>query len=374
MTIFFISIFCTYYLLTCLLIVGFLRVTKKRAFQSLELPCLKISVIVPFKNEESNLAALIQSIAAQNYPKKKFEVILVDDHSSDDSVRVVLQTIRELDNFTMMSTGWADSGKKRALTRGIAKAKGQIIVTTDADCIVQPEWLACINKAFHRDQAQLVFGGVAIADDLTFFSRLQAMEFASLIASGAATLSLGAPTMCNAANLAFPKDVFKEVNGYEGNFEIASGDDEFLLRKIQAKYPKGIFFMNDPEGIVSTKPQQTLRGFIHQRMRWAAKLPHNPSLLPKVLAWYVLLFQTSYFLLMVLFFAHIMPLKVSLLLLACKWVLELIFLVRATVCLKVKWNTVSFLTWQLSYPFYILLVAIFSRFIPYKWKGSTYRA
>ncbi len=347
--------------------------TKNSNFRP-DIPYSYISVIVAVKNEEANVAALIQSINAQNYPKKHFEVILVDDHSSDLSPRVVQQTIKGLSNFKLISTHWGDSGKKKAITRGIYEAEGELIVTTDADCIVPPNWLKRINETFYYYDPKLVFGGVKIIDNGNFLSKLQVLEFSSLMASGAATHKLGFPSMCNAANLAFYKWYFYKVGGYEDNFEIASGDDEFLMRKILAHYGGGVVFMNYRDAIVSTQPQPSIDEFINQRLRWASKLPHNPSWSTKVLAWYVILFQSSYLLLLGLAVTNSISLELSVTLLVGKLLFESIFLKRSTLFLQIKWSFTSFFALQFLYPLYVVYVGIASNFRSYQWKGNRYKA
>jgi len=374
MTIFFLPIFGVYYLLTFFLIYGLKKAVKKDETDKTLIPFADITVVVAFKNEESDLVTLIQSLSSQHYPKEKFEVILVDDHSNDNSVLVIMEAIKGLLNFKLISTGWGDSGKKKAITNGVLEAKNNIIVTTDADCVVPPTWLKRINEAFHLHDPTLVFGGVRIKDSKGFFSALQVMEFSSLIASGAATYRLGAPSMCNAANLAFSKWYFDSVKGYEGNFEIASGDDEFLMRKMLARYPNSVLFMNDQDAIVSTKPQPTISQFINQRLRWAAKLPHNPSWSTRILGWYIILFQATYLLLIGLSFTKLIPLSTSLFLIGIKWLLEFIFLRNAMAFLQSKWNFRSFFSLQILYPIYVVYVGVISNFVTFEWKGKRYKA
>jgi biofilm PGA synthesis N-glycosyltransferase PgaC len=374
MTIFFVFIFGLYYLLTVFLIIGLKKAMAKNVGDAGAIPTEKISVIVAFKNEEHNLVALIQSIDAQNYPKECFEVILVDDHSNDRSVLVVREAIKGLSNFKLITTHWQDSGKKKALTNGVNQVSAGVIVTTDADCIVPPNWLTRINETFYRYQPTLIFGGVKIIDRKSLFSSLQQLEFSSLIASGAATHSFGKTSMCNAANLAFSKAHFDKVGGYEGNFEIASGDDEFLMRKMLTSYPGSVVFMNHQDAIVSTQPQPTIKAFIHQRLRWAAKLPHNPSLSTKVLAWYVILFQSSYLLLFGLTFTNSISLELSITLFGGKLLLEFLFLRKAVSFLQTKFSFISFFILQFLYPLYVVYVGIASNFISYQWKGNRYKA
>jgi cellulose synthase/poly-beta-1,6-N-acetylglucosamine synthase-like glycosyltransferase len=215
----------------------------------------------------------------------------------------------------------------------------------------------------------MVIGPVRIETDETFFSKIQAIEFSSLIGSGAATLEFGVPTMCNGANLAFRKDVFNEVNGYDGNEKIASGDDEFLLRKISARHSIGISFNNSPDSIVSTGPQKALSQFISQRLRWAGKWKHHRDSKSKILALSVFVFHVMVLSLPILFAVQVMSGFQVLSLLASKFMLEFIFLSSVTSWLGIRWNWLSFLLLQLIYPIYAIYIGLTSLFFNPSWKG-----
>ncbi len=358
-----------------MLILGLVRALHDRQYPPLNNNYLfHFSIIVPFKNEEFNLPRVIQSLKALDYPENFFEVILVDDNSSDNSVTIVFDAIKGHSNFKLIPSNVYYSGKKRAITTGVKASKYDFIVTTDADCVVQPNWLRGFNTIFFFEQVFLVFGGVKIIENGSFFSKLQAMEFSSLIGTVASTISLGNPSMGNAANMAFSKLVFNKVNGYEGNFEIASGDDEFLLRKIQASYPKEIAFMNFQDAVVSTQPQHNLKDFINQRLRWAAKLPHNPSKSAKILAWFIIIFQSSYLLMIFFSFIGMYRKDDFVTYLILKFFIEGLFISFAIHYLKIKWNYLAFITLQLIYPIYVIGIGIASNFVSFNWKGQRFKA
>ena len=255
------------------------------------------------------------------------------------------------------------------MTEGIVNARGEVIVTTDADCAVQPKWLDWINNFFQNPETKLVFGGVKIAQEGSFFSKLQSIEFSSLIGSGAATLGLGSFTMCNGANLAFSKEAFDEVSGYEDNLDIASGDDEFLARKIQQKYPASIRFLNHSDATVSTQSQPDLKRFIQQRLRWAGKWKYNNDLKPKVIAILMIVFQLAFIGIIVAITTKEIDLRAGLSLLGGKFLLESTFLIYVNNFLKSRWDWVSFCTLQLCYPFYVIGIGLLSQTGAYDWKG-----
>ena len=211
-------------------------------------------------------------------------------------------------------------------------------------------------------------GGVRIADDHGFFSQLQALEFSSLIGVCGATAGLGIPAMCNGANLAFLKSAFQTVNGYEGNFNIASGDDEFLLRKIDRHFPDAVYFLAEPDAVVSTGPQKTRIDFIQQRLRWAGKWKYSSSPITKVFSVFVLLFQISFLLLLTMVLLHRIDTGIASLLIVAKLILEFFFLFRVCGFLHVKWRTLHFLILQFVYPLYVIFIGVASNFSSYEWK------
>lgn len=326
-----------------------------------------ISVVIPFRNEEKTIGNLIHDLQQQQYPRDKFEMILVNDHSEDDSVNTIGEELRTSINARLINN--VSVGKKAALSEGIGQAAGTIIVTTDADCRVQPGWLRSINNSFSNESIKMTFGAVRFEADHTIFSRMQALEFSSLIGSGASTAAFGFPTLCNGANLAFRKDVFTETGGYEGNEQIASGDDEFLMRKVETTYPDGIRFNNNTENVVTTYPQKTLQSFLSQRIRWAGKWKHHDGTNSKLLAVYIFLFQLSVIMLPVFVMMGDVSVYIMLGLLAAKAFVEFLFIRQVCLWLKSTWHGVPFLMLQFVYPVYAVGVAMAALVKKTSWKG-----
>lgn len=327
----------------------------------------QLSVIIPVRNEEETIGRLLDDLFNQRYPRDNFEIIIVNDHSEDNSIQIVEKKIDSSTNLKIVAN--EGHGKKLAITTGVSLSNGEIIVTTDADCRVDVNWLESISDSFYHDSIKMVFGPVKIKNDNSFFSTVQAIEFASLIGSGAATMAIGIPTMCNGANLAFRKTVFSEVSGYDGNTQIASGDDEFLMRKISRKYPGGIRFNNSQESIVSTNSQPTLIEFIDQRLRWAGKWKYNKDGRSKLVALYIFLFHLSVLALPVLSALNYLTLSFAFLCLLAKAVLEFMFLRSVTLWLKVKWDWPAFILLQLIHSFYVVVIGVVSNFAKPLWKG-----
>ncbi len=369
MLLFFIIVLGIYLVLVAILMLGWVKVTC-RTFSSSNEP-RTISIVVPFRNEASNLNELIKSFELLNYPKTCFEVWLVNDHSEDDSAQLIQSLIQDRPNYHLLDLPGNLLGKKQAISLGVRSARGEIIATTDADCTVPPEWLMRINHSFRDERVRMVFGGVKIVAANSFFGELQALEFASLIGSGAASIGLGYFTMCNGANLAFRKSTFEAVNGYEGNMDIPSGDDEFLARKILSRYPRSIEFLNYRDSVVATAAMPSVKDFIHQRLRWSGKWKHNTFLLPRLLAVTVLVLQFLFFVLVISLFIAGSDLFTTGCLVLVKIILDGIFLYSVSRFLGLRWSYLSLLALQFIYPLYVVGIGIVSLGSGYDWKGRS---
>lgn len=241
-----------------------------------------VTVVIPARNEEQNIIRCLNAIYAQTYSKTFFEVIVVDDHSTDATPQAVItyKANKNWDNLSLIELSNIPNQryKKAAITEAIKQAKGDIIITTDADCTMSAEWLQGMVDYFTQTNALLVSGAVVFAWDEKQFSpianfllKIQQLEFAGLVGIGGAALQLKFPNMCNGANLAYKKQVFEEVGGYRGNDNLLSGDDEFLMHKIFSRYPQQVHFNKNHKTVVKTPPTYTLGEFLAQRMRWVSK-------------------------------------------------------------------------------------------------------
>ena len=231
-----------------------------------------VSIIIPFRNEKENILANLKSIESQLYPVEKFEVIYVDDFSEDNSVELLKQIIRK-NNIRVLSVPKdfsINAHKKRAVRYGIENAKGKIIVTTDADCVHDEEWLKSLMQSFDSVTG-FVSGPVEFETDNSLFSEFQKLEFAGLVLCGAGLIGAGHPTICNAANIAYRKKVFDEVGGFNDQMNLSSGDDELLMQKIFRDSDFKVKFCIDKKTIVKTSANKTLSDFYQQRKRWASK-------------------------------------------------------------------------------------------------------
>jgi poly-beta-1,6-N-acetyl-D-glucosamine synthase len=251
-------------------------VKKVSADQSISATKEFISVIIPFRNESENIIANLTSLENQNYPDDQFEVIYVDDTSEDDSLNKLQKNITRK-NINVITFHGDDSyiaSKKKAVNYGIENSHGDIIVTTDADCIHDKNWLKAMTNTFDESTA-LVAGPVKFIEDTSTFSKIQSLEFTGLIITGAGLIGIGSPIICNGANLSYRKKIFKMVKGFSGNLSLSSGEDEFLMQNIYKRTKSKIKFCWNKEAVVKTNPSRSLSEFYHQRKRWASKSIFN---------------------------------------------------------------------------------------------------
>ena len=369
MTTVFIVVFLIYYVSVLALAFGWARLADKQR-KSTKPQDHFLSIVVAFRNEAIRLPLLLTDLQQQSYPDEKCEVIFVDDHSDDQSHELIKQSALPFVRVIQLPVQL--TGKKAALDFGIRQAKGEIIITTDADCQVMTQWLSAINAQFQDEKIKMVTGLVRIEESNSLFSRMQALEFASLIGSTGATIGLGKPTMCNGANLSFRKSAYLEVNGYEGNEDIPSGDDEFLMRKMESKWRGGIAFLDDEEAIVTTSAHHSFSQWINQRLRWAGKWKYNSSQFTRVVALIVLSLHLSILTFLVLAFAGQFPMKQFALLWGTKMLVEVLFLIPVCSVLRVRWRWISFFALQFTYSFYVVAIGILSQAMGYEWKGRSW--
>ena len=235
-------------------------------------PLIKISIIIPARNEEDNIGELLKALQEQTYPRELFEIIVVDDHSSDKTVEIVSHFPGV--KLLTLNDDAINSYKKKAIEKGIAAASGELIVTTDADCVPPSSWLQTIMSFKEKTGAVFIVAPVAINCNVSFVEVFQAIDFMVLQGITAASVYKKMHSMCNGANLAYEKQLFFDVNGFEGIDHIASGDDMLLMHKIAKKYPDSIQYLKSIDAIVSTAPMKTWSDFFNQRIRWASKATH----------------------------------------------------------------------------------------------------
>jgi len=346
---------------------------KVASFENLELaPKTKFSIVVPFRNEAENLPDLLYSFSQLNYPRDYFEIIFVNDSSEDNSVEVI-------EKFPALSFLYqiienernSNSPKKDAISTAMDFAKYDWIITTDADCFVSQDWLKTLDNYIQKFQPEMIVGAVSYFANESFLQQFQQMDLVSLQGATIGSFGIQKPFMCNGANFAYTKDLFQKINGFEGNNQIASGDDVFLLQKATAKFPEKVHYLKADANIVLTKPLDDFKALFYQRVRWASKTASYKNNYGKALALVVFAGNLA---IVVSFFLTLFS-KFSFwnwyLLFAIKIFIDFTILYQTGKFLKPK-SVKFFLISNLFYPFFSVSVAVFSMFGKYDWKGRRF--
>lgn len=229
-----------------------------------------VSIIIPARNEEQHIGRCLESIISQDFPSSMFEVIVVDDHSEDETGNIVNGYISSGVQYFKLGNG-DEYGKKAAIGKGIAAAKHSIIITTDADCIFHKSWLSTLVSFRNKTNSELVVAPVSLLPAQSLLNVFQSLDFISLQGMTMAGANTGWLNMCNGANLLYNKTAFYEVDGFKGIDHIATGDDMLLMEKISEVFPGKINYCLSREAIVETESAITLKAFLQQRIRWASK-------------------------------------------------------------------------------------------------------
>jgi len=231
-----------------------------------------ISIVVACHNEEKYIKSLLKCLVKQNYPSDNYEVIIVDDSSTDFTCEVINSFINSLpssDNVTIRLYPSPGHGKKSAVRYGISNANGEVILTTDADCRMGPRWVSSYSACYEKCSPDMMLASVTDLSDNSFVSSFARYEFAALQTITEATALLGHPVMCNGANMGFSKEAYMNHAG-ELHDEIASGDDIFLLHAVKRSGGK-ISYLSCGAAAVETASAVSAAALLSQRARWASK-------------------------------------------------------------------------------------------------------
>ena len=331
---------------------------------------IQFTVIIPARNEAANIKACVDSILAQDYPMDAFEIIVIDDFSDDDTAFIVnalhaqFPQVRLLQLADHCKDGETLAYKKKAIEIAVSVAKGDWIVTTDADCIAPTRWLFLYNAYIQQYQPAFVAAPVMFIKTAGILNQFQLLDFLALQGITAAAVSAGKHSMSNGANLGFEKAAFIAVGGYQGVDHIASGDDMFLMHKMKQTLHKPVGYLFHPDAIVLTTAMDTWKGFILQRIRWASKARYYDD---RSITWVltlVYLFNLSFVLL-----ALMGSWSTLMIALAFKTFFELCFLDPVAAFFKLKPELRYFVFYQPIHIVYNIAAGLFGQFKTYSWKG-----
>lgn len=390
----FTGIACLLFIAYSALIIRYQRLWKAiPTFAPRRLASPRVSVLIPARNEETIILDCLQSLAGQSYPKDRFEVIVLDDHSTDRTAAVVREfaaagadglTLRCLSIAEMVLPNGLTAYKKFAIETGVGAASGELIVTTDADCFFDAHWLSTLAACYEEKGAKFIAAPVRIGHAAptrqaahtagahhSLLGIFQTLDFITLQGITGAAVYSRSHSMCNGANLAYSRDAFYEAGGFRGIDHIPSGDDMLLMHKIYLLHPEKVFFLKSKQAIVSTLPETHWKGFLNQRVRWASKADSYED---RRIFWVLLLVYVVNVLFVALLAGAVFNtwwLWLFLMLLVAKTMVEYPFVRGVATFFGQQRLMVYFPALQPLHIFYTVIVGWLGKFGSYRWKDRT---
>ena len=333
------------------------------------IPLVRVSVLVAVRNEEETLPVLFTALAAQDYPKTLLQLIFIDDHSTDRSGDLLEGFSQQRENLLVLRLPEGLESKKKAIEAGIEAASGELIITTDADSVQPQTWISTIVACYSSTEGKFIAAPVKMKARWSLLGIFQTLDFITLQGITGAAVSKGMHALCNGANLAYTREAFLEVGGFEGVDQLPSGDDVFLMQKVFRVYPTGVRYLKSPLATVETPTEKTWGNFFNQRIRWASKAVHYKD-------------NKLFFILLVTYLANLGFLVLAVAsIIDRQWLPFLLLLLAGKIMLEFPFvNTVALffgqqrLMWYFVFlqPLHILYTIIagwLGRFGSYRWKS-----
>ncbi|MHB1921507.1 MAG: glycosyltransferase [Chitinophagaceae bacterium] len=335
---------------------------------------VRVTVIVPARNESPYIIACLASILAQKHWRPGDEIIVVNDFSTDNTADLVLSLrdprirLIHLSDYVTKENR-LNSFKKKSLEIAIQQSRGELILTTDADCVVGPCWVETLVQFYRATSSCFIAAPVAFHQEKNFFQAFQSLDFMTMQGVTGAMARLKTGTLCNGANLAYEKKAFFAVGGFQGIDSIASGDDMLLMYKMHQAYPGKVNFLKSWEAIVRTLPVERMGDFMQQRIRWSSKAGHyEDSRITLVLA-LVYAWNGMFLILLIWGFFHTLAWEIAAILLLYKTLVELTLLIPVARFFKKTSLLWQFFPGQFFHIPYILMAGWLGKMGSYQWKG-----
>lgn len=323
------------------------------------------TVIVAARNEGNNITSCMTSLNMLTYPSGKLEIILVDDFSDDRTGNIIDEFIKDKPMFKKITPDINSSlrGKINAIASAIKKAKGEIILLTDADCEVSNTWAVTLASYFN-DEVGMV-NGFTIVNKSNVFSAIQGIDLVFLLSVASGSINLKYPISSIGNNMSFRKKAYEEAGGYE-NLPFSVTEDFILLHGIAELEKYKIIYPLLKESIVISKPCVSFKELLSQKKRWGRGGISSP------LGGFVIMgiaFTSNLLILLTpLFFS-----PVWLYLAVFKIIIDYLFLYPVHIVLGTRDQLKYYLFFQIYFILYttaLPLVLVFSRNI--NWKGRNY--
>ena len=326
-----------------------------------------VSVVVAARNEEDNIRDLLEDLNHQTYTNDKLQIIIADDRSTDNTWSIIKNYIDKNTGFIGVKISEQSktmTPKKNALTKAIEKSRGEIIISTDADCRVPTTWVESIVNTFDEETGIVVGYSKVDTNSEQFFDHYQAVDYLALMSANAGALGRGNSWTGSGQNIAYRRSAFDKIDGFNPVAKQISGDDFYLVQTI-SKIAVAKYNINS-DGFVKTKPSHNVREFINQRIRWASntKKLFNSDLL-FLLFLFINLF-TNIILLSTLLFKDYW--QFSPMFFGIKFLFDTIILFYGSNLLKTEIKINAYLIWFFLQPIYTPLLGIFSMIGKFRWK------
>jgi cellulose synthase/poly-beta-1,6-N-acetylglucosamine synthase-like glycosyltransferase len=336
-------------------------------------PKTKVSILIPARNEEKHLGALLDDILSQYYPHHLMEVIVIDDHSTDATAQIAsgYKRVRCISLADHANGQVLNAYKKKAIEIGIRESEGELILTTDADCMMCNYWLLSIVQYYESHRPKLIASPVLYTNDGSWFHHFQSIDFTTMQGITAALSATRSGTMCNGANLAYTRQAFEAVHGFEGIDDIASGDDMLLMYKIEQQFPGKTTYLKCRDSIVYTHPMPTVQSFLTQRTRWASKANKFKDNRIRFVLWLVYACNAVFPMLFVAAFFETEAMVAFTFLAVGKTVVELMLLYPVSIFFFKKSELYWFPVLQGLHILYILYAGLKGQSGSYQWKDRT---
>jgi cellulose synthase/poly-beta-1,6-N-acetylglucosamine synthase-like glycosyltransferase len=357
-------------------LIGWIKLNKDTAAEPApSKPQPFVSIVIPVRNEAEHIQECIKAVIAQNYPAHLYEIIVIDDYSTDETYSLAREISH--DNLLVLNLAkyFGDAAekvpnKKKAITIGVKNAKGQLIITTDGDCIMEESWLSTMVGFYLEHEYKFITGPVMCRPARGLLGLFQQIDVINMLGITGGTIAHNYPTMCNGANLLYEKKAFLQVDGYKGNTDIPTGDDIFLMQKMEMSFPESIGFVKNIDACVYTKPESTFADFVAQRVRWTSKSTAFQKRSVTGILTFAYLFN-----LLILIFIPIafysfelawLPLTVAL---GVKFIMDFVFNIGVTRFFKRRILLLLMPVFEPLHIIYIVCVGVLGLSGKYTWKG-----
>ncbi len=322
-----------------------------------------VSVVIAARNEENNIPYLLKDLINQSIDKERYEVIIANDRSTDQTKNIIDQFSSE-NSFIRsihIEKKYEMTPKKYALTKAIENSKGEIILTTDADCRVPRDWVSSMAKLVQNNDG-IVIGYSKIDSMKSFLNEFQKIDFLGIMAANGGLLTHGIVCSGSGQNLAYKKKDFQTINGFDSVKGLVSGDDMYLVQSISSL--KGAIFNYDPSSFVSTLPKNSFTSYLNQRIRWSSNSKQNLTSNPQFFVFLLSAFLANCSIMSS--FIYISGLSIILFLI--KFTLEafVIFIGSRLFCTPV--SSLTYIIWNVIQPIYIPIVGVAGLIGKYSWK------